>query len=413
MKFLGQRAAPCVHLQRGMRRVMTCTGALVLAAGCSSPDTAFCGARPVVAPSSSSEPGTLQYGVQLSADNFIVPFLVPLMDAPVAARSDGRVVCATCNGIVAFDAALHETGRVDLGHQGSQFVANLAVAPDDTVYAVVPGALIRIDDLAQVSAASEARWRAPVADVEVLVAGTEGPYVGPGIDVAIGMPPRDFTIRGFDAMTGQPRTVASGQYLLAAARGGGVFTVQQQGKQSATLRRLDPAGTQVWSRTITSTVDGVLIHGAAAAADGGVSVFGQTNSALDFGDRTFPFMGHWFVAGFDGSGATLWAFPGVSTITHLAMTAQGTVLIAGQVSQLLVHNIDATLSVATPAGISRTLHITGPVNQMIDGLAAAPDGSAWIYVSNFVDDDYLPDPVIEIGDHRFAGPGSYLFKIVP
>ena len=68
---------------------------------------------------------------------------------------------------------------------------------------------------------------------------------------------------------------------------------------------------------------------------------------------------------------------------------------------------------ATPAGVSRTLRITGPVNQMIDGLVAAPDGSAWIYVSNFVDDDFLPDPVIEIGDHTFPEPGSYLFKIVP
>lgn len=170
----------------------------------------------------------------------------------------------------------------------------------------------------------------------------------------------------------------------------------------------------MWSRTITSTADGVLvIYGAAAAADGGVVVFGVTDSLLDFGDRTLSVMGQWFVAGFDASGATQWAFAPRNSMTHIALTAQGSLLIAGQEGSTFVHNIDASLSVATPAGISRTLHITGRVNQRIDGLAAAPDGSAWIYVSNFVDDDYLPDPVIQISDHTFADAGSYLFKIVP
>jgi hypothetical protein len=127
-------------------------------------------------------------------------------------------------------------------------------------------------------------------------------------------------VHGFDAKTGQSRTVATGQYLLAAARGGGVFTVEEQETQSATLRRLDPTGTVVWSRTLTSTFDGLFSRGGAATADGGVSVFGYSPTAVDFGDRTLASLGA-FVAGFDASGATQWAFAS-PFITRMATTAQ-------------------------------------------------------------------------------------------
>lgn len=68
---------------------------------------------------------------------------------------------------------------------------------------------------------------------------------------------------------------------------------------------------------------------------------------------------------------------------------------------------------ATPAGISRTLRIDGSGHQVIGGLAAAPDGTVWVQVSSFVDDDLPPEPVFQIGDHIFMDPGEYLFQIVP
>lgn len=363
----------------------------------------------VISPSSNREPGTLQYGVLQHApfDFFI--------SAPVAARSDGRVLCATCSAIVAFDATLHEIGRVDLDSGGSGSVADIAVAPDDTVYAVIAGTLIRIDDLTDVSTADASRWRAAVGGGEVLVAGTEGPYVEPGIYFNFGVPPHDLTVRGFDAMTGQPRTVASGQYLLAAARGGGVFTVEQQGNQSVTLRRLDPAGTVVWSRMLTST-NGLGISSGVATADGGVSVLGSSASTVDFGDRTLASGGS-FVAGFDASGATQWAFQfQLPYITHMAVTAQGEILLAGNTAPAGPEGTlptDAFLSVATPTGISRTLHFSGEGDQFIVGLAATPDGFALIDIGNFKHDDAESDPVMQVGDHMFTDSGYYLFKIVP
>jgi hypothetical protein len=226
--------------------------------------------------------------------------------------------------------------------------------------------------------------------------------------------PYNFTIRGFDARTGQSRTVASGQYLLAAARGGGVFTIEQQEKQSATLRRLDPAGTVVWSRTLTSTVDGLGIRGGVATADGGVSVSGYSAAAVDFGDRMLAAPGP-FIAGFDASGATQWAFAS-PFFTRMAVTAQGEILIAGDTAPGGTEGTlptNAFLSVATPTGISRTLLFSGEGDQFIAGLATTPDGFAWIQIGNFKHDDAESDPVLEIDDHRFADSGYYLFKIVP
>jgi hypothetical protein len=37
----------------------------------------------------------------------------------------------------------------------------------------------------------------------------------------------------------------------------------------------------------------------------------------------------------------------------------------------------------------------------------------WVYVSSFVDDDFVADPVLQIGDHTVTDPGGYLFKLVP
>lgn len=392
-----------------MHRGLMTTGALVLVVACSSPDT-HCEVKQVVTPSSSREPGTLQYGVLHSRGLRLGP---SLWNA-VAARSDGRVVCMTCSGIVAFDSMLHETGRVD----GAFPV--FAVAPDDTVYGLDSGVIIRMADLDHLSAASVQQWPAPVDPrTDIIVAGAEGPYTGtrdyPGVSQS------DSVIRGFDAMTGQPRTVASGQFLLAAEPGGGVLTVEQQGSQAVTLRRLDPSGMVVWSRTLSSTVNGIGIFGAAVAMDGSMSVIGQSTSGVDFGDRKLDALG-WFLAGFDASGATQWAFhyagplgeTSTSIITHIAQTTDGAILIAGQDGAVEgSYPIDSTLTVATPAGVVRTLQVGGSGKQTIDGLAAAPDGAVWVYVSSFVDDDVVPDPVLQIGDHTFADFGEYLFKLVP
>lgn len=79
----------------------------------------------------------------------------------------------------------------------------------------------------------------------------------------------------------------------------------------------------------------------------------------------------------------------------------------------------------TPLVSASGVHLQRAMRRVVTGTGAlvlavgcsSPDtafcGVKQIYVSNFVDDDDLPEPVIEMGDHRFAGPGSYLFKIVP
>jgi hypothetical protein len=239
-----------------------------------------------------------------------------------------------------------------------------------------------------------------------LSAAAEGPYVQLGPN-----------IMGFDALTGKLRSAATVEGELIASARGSVFTFT--GSQNAvTLRRLDPTGGVMWSRKITPmTSDLWLIQGFAATADGGLVIFGSTSTTLDFGDRMLaPLGGHWFIAGFDATGATQGAFSYNTFTTHIAVTAQGEILIAGQSNSPqsdIFGETDAVLLVATLDGISRTIAIDGPGPQVIDGLTATPDGLAWISVSSYKFDYVTRDPVMHLGDQTFTEAGAYLFKIVP
>lgn len=325
-------------------------------------------------------------------------FATPI-ESIVTARPDGSVLCMTCSGTVLFDPRLNEKGHIDTGSS-----TQIAIAPDGAFYALIPGAPSGTAKLVAFSAANELRWTESIpTDSNGILARTEGPYVQSAL-----------TIRGFDALTGEPRSVATVEGGLVAAARGSLFTLDGSGRGGETLRRLDLTGNVLWSHAITVMNDGLLfIQGAVATADDGMIVFGSCSSTVDFGDRTLP-CGAWFVAGFDASGATQGAFAFSTYTTRIALTAQGEILLAGQSSPPGAGDrTDALLSVATLAGISRTIHIDGPGAQVIVGLAATPDGLAWIAVSNYKDDDIGPKPVMHIGSLTFAETGVYLFKIAP
>lgn len=374
-----------------MWQVMVCSVAVVFA-GCAD-DT--CGLGEVIERSSSTEPGTLQQGIKYES---LAPWAV-------AARSDGGVVCVTCNGLVAFDAQLRGA-RADV-----DMPRGVAVAPDDAIYALTPGANPDVAELVALSPAGEQRWKTEISrnstqGLAVFVATTEGPYVTATVGGAI---------TGFDAATGARRRVASGQSLLGAAHGG-VYTAEREAPGAVALHHLDPDGNATWSRTLASTTDGLELRGAVASPDGGAVVFGSTPWTLDLGDRTLPVTRSptEFVAAFDASGATRWAFAPSFYIRSMAATAQGDLLIAGVTGGGVVGPAsDAYLSLVTADGaVVRTLSITGSGHQSIAAVAPTPDGLAWLQI-NSSSDDNQPPPVMQIGDHTFAEAGTYLFKLVP
>jgi hypothetical protein len=399
-----------------MWKVIVCAATVVVLAACGTTDDCS-GLHQVLAPSSGSDPGTLQLGFLQSTSDYSTSPMQSL-----AARSDGSLVCVTCIGMVMLDAGLHEQGRVDAYYTGTF----IAVGPDDSIYAVLRDES-NATELVAMSAAREPRWKAPiipassnaVPSVDRLVVGAEGPYIGGALDAGR-------VILGFDA-AGTPRTVATGQDLLGLAHDG-VFTVESQSGGSLTLHRLDSVGNVVWSHPV-SAVDAAgnatifQIGGAVATADDGVIVFGTSESNVDFGDRMLAipsggFNGFSsFVAGFDAVGATQWAFVQPDyLVSGIALTAQGEMLIVGGRPYGLGYYSDvfgsAYLSVATPAGVTRTLSVTGPGEHSIDGIATTSDGLAWVQVGNFRLEDH-GDNVMKIGDHTFTDEGVYLFKLVP
>jgi hypothetical protein len=358
-----------------------------------------CVADRIVPSSSSREPGTLQDGLILSRDDASVRGDDPATPFTVAARPGGGVLCAMCGGVVAFTADLDRHVRVDTGGP-----ARIAVAPDDGFYALVHEAATGGTNLVAYSGANEVRWTQPLAgDPSGVSAAAEGPYVQLASNIL-----------GFDALTGELRSTATVEGGLIASARGSVFTTTA-GQNAVTLRRLDPAGGVMWSHTITAvTNDPWLIQGYAANADGAMVIFGSTSTTLDFGDRMFVPHGNWFIAGFDATGATQGAFSYNTFTTHIAVTAQGEILIAGQDIPVQADvETNAVLSVATLDGISRTLHIDGPGPQVIDGLTVTPDGIAWISVSTYKFDYDTQDPVMQLGGQTFTEAGAYLFKIVP
>jgi outer membrane protein assembly factor BamB len=375
-----------------MWKVVAC-GMAVLA-GCTE-DT--CELRQVVEASSATEPGTLQQGIAFETS----------ASWAVAARSDGGVLCVTCNGLMAFDARLHGA-RV-----GVDAPRGVAVAPDDTIYALTPGETQDVGDLIALSPAGERRWK-----TEIFRNGTQGLAVFVATDEAAYV--AEWTVGGgaitrFDAATGARRRVANAQSLLGVA-GSGVFTGERGPDDTVALHQVDADGNATWSRALASTSDKLELRGAVATPDGGVVVYGSTPWTLDLGDRTFPVPRSptEFVAGFDASGATQWVFAPSFYIRSITATSRGDLLIAGETGGGIGGPAsDAYLSLVTAAGVVvRTLSVTGSGHQSIAAVAAAPDGLAWVQISSHADDNE-PPPVMQIGEQTFAEDGTYLFKLVP
>jgi outer membrane protein assembly factor BamB len=324
-------------------------------------------------------------------------------------RSDGSLVCPTCNGLLMLDPDLHLIRRA-----GPPSISRIAIAPDDSMYALAIGAGTDAQ-LFALSPAGEVRWKAPIAyalEFPTIAVGAEGAYVEVAVPAAGGSTPGSVEIDAFDATTGDRHTLVANQGLLGAAPGGGVFTVEHQGSQSVTLHQVGPAGTPVWSRALTAVAGSIELRGAAARTDGGAVVFGFSAAAVDFGDRTLALQGQsTFVAGFDPTGATRWAFEVPLHVDYVVPTQQDELLLAWTPGGA-THDTDAMFAVATPAGVSRTLTVAGPGHQRALGLAVTPDGLAWLQISSVEDPGIKQAPVIRVGDRMFD-PGTYLFKLVP
>lgn len=386
-----------------MWRVIACVVISVLAA-CTSEDCDE--PLEILAPSSGSGPGALRLGMLMSRTPYA------MSQQPLAARSDGSVVCSTCSGIVVLDGDLREIGRTRLGG------ASIVVAPDDSTYAITPGADFRGAEVVALSALGEPRWTVPIAPRPFkIVAGTEGPYVGVLVPRTDGSVLPMGTIIELDAATGEPRTVTTGHVLLGASRLGALtVTTEIAPSLTVTVHQLDRAGIVVWSHALAAGSSTVQLGGALGTPDGGAIIFGSTPAMLDFGDHTlavtrFPSS---FVAGFDADGQTRWAFEiGALRIMSAALTAQGEILIATfQGGSYPGPEADAYLHVATPSGVMRTLTVDGPGNQFIHGVADASDGLAWLQVDTGRFDDNWPDPVMQIADRSFPVEGTYLLKLV-
>jgi hypothetical protein len=100
-------------------------------------------------------------------------------------------------------------------------------------------------------------------------------------------------------------------------------------------------------------------------------------------------------------------------VAHVAVSGEDEVLLTSEPASSFEHQSDASLAVATPAGISRTLSFTGPGHQQIQGVAVTPDGFAWLQITSYADPDLEVPPVMHVGDLTFTDPGTYLFKLVP
>ena len=151
--------------------------------------------------------------------------------------------------------------------------------------------------------------------------------------------------------------------------------------------------------------------------DGGVVVYGNAGSSADFGDLTFGSGA--FVASFDRTGATQWAFSvqDLDVLRGIAVSRTGDILIGSQIGERSLSvssRVDTYVSIATPAGVFRTVKLDGAGAQLFATLAAASDGTAWVQVRNARSEFPVsdPDPAMQIGDQTFTDEGTYLLKIV-
>ena len=370
--------------------------------------------RQVVAPSSNTERGSLQFGqFQFEAVGF------PRVTPSLAARADGGVACVTCNGIFSIDASFHSIGRLDSRDSGG-----VVAAPDHAIYAKVPGSQLGTTDIVALTASGTVRWRSTIgtpAEAVDLIGSDDSLYVNAA--------PRDdtsqltqTTLFALDAATGAQRIVATGLSVIGPSHRGVIVVPPHEAMVQPTVQQIDPDGHLVWSHQIQSSTPPAFL-GTLATADGGVLVFGLVYANVDLGDRTIPIANlhpeNGFVAAFDATGATQWGFAVDSGgVTHVAVTPDGQLLVASERQVgggLFSPEIDTYLAVATTAGVIRSLTIDGFGAQQIRGLAAAPDGTAWIQVDNARTSDSPNEPpsILQIGGKHFPEEGSYLFKIVP
>jgi hypothetical protein len=379
-----------------MSRCLMSFAVLAYGTGCTHPD---CEPPHVVTASASAEPGTVRIGAAFFA---AFPALAP--------TSDGGVVCTTCLArLTRLDRDLTVQYEVD------DASPPVAVGPDDTIYAIVSPGNLRADELAAFEPAGALRWHVPLSGSGALVPVTGGVYVDHS--TAADVVGTEF----FDAAHGERTAAFPGQRLLAAD-GDGLFTVTTAANtfdQLATLRHLDPAGAVTWERTWTTPTpgEGVFIEMAVAAPDGGMIIAGGAFDTVDLGDRMLPLapdLTDLFLVSVDASGATRWAyrlpeFP----LRRLAALPSGDVLLAGDFRARDLRELsDAVLAVATPTGIVRTYPIDGPADQVVNGLAASPDGLAWVLIAN-QGRDGENEAIMHIGGLEFRESATYVFSIVP
>jgi hypothetical protein len=401
-----------------MRRSLAWAVAVILAA---------CGADPcppvgrVVASSTSTDPGTVQSGLLQASDDWQLS-----ATAALAVRSDGTVICVTCTGVVTLGPSLRR-----LGGLGTPGPAGVVVARDDSIFAVVPGDDIETTDVVALDPTGQIRWRSTLGTRTVsvkLIASDDGLYAW-AQPFTQQSALQHVTLFAIDPTTGALRSVATDAAVIGPAHRG---VIARAPADPAALQQLDPAGNIVWSHPFRA-FHSPEINGSLPSADGGVIVFGTIFSDLDLGDLMIRFtpgdVSDGVIISFDATGATRWGYAahngGIAQLTAISgadrqgdPAGEDRFIAAGQRQVgggLLSPDIDSYLILATPTGVTRQLTIGGPGIQDLFAIAAAPDGAVWAQVLNVIstDDHPEPAPVIEIGDHRFADSGVYLFKIVP
>jgi hypothetical protein len=140
---------------------------------------------------------------------------------------------------------------------------------------------------------------------------------------------------GTDRTAAGVATDAAGDIFLAGS------VLQSPGDNDAYVTKLDPEGNVIWSLVFGDGADQQIL-GMAVDADGNVVVAGRLEGTVDFGGGPLTSKGgaDAFVARLSGaSGAHLWSRryggEGIELATHVAVDADGAVILAGHVEGLI------------------------------------------------------------------------------
>jgi hypothetical protein len=249
-----------------------------------------------------------------------------------------------------------------------------------------------------------------------MAANAEGVYVE--VLKVVGGAQGPVGVAGFDAATGAERFFIKAFHKLLGVADAGVYTAELM-QTSVTVRRLAPAGNELWQRRLQTaaerTVDAL---DAVREPDGGVIIVGRTEAEIDFGDlQLADGEGAAFVAELSPIGVTRWAFANSAIAnTSVALSSSGDILLGGLLDDFRgpdgLTTLDSFVAVATPTGVSRLHRVGGRGTQRVESVEAGRDGLAWVHVTSEASEE-VPEPTVEIAGYDTDETGSFVFLLVP